>query len=85
MKSVEVNEQVMITALGFRKNLIAYPKRMEYKGMTYSFLDSGLRCLVRKGERIAEILTMTDGVSEFRLRGDQGNRWTLLSILSKSL
>jgi len=36
---------------------------------------------VRHGERIAEILTLSDGRSHFRLRSDNhGGNWTLLSI-----
>jgi hypothetical protein len=40
-----------------------------------------LRCLIRQGGRIAEILTLTDGSADFRMRSDnRGNSWTLLSI-----
>ena len=81
MKRIEVNEQVLVTVMGFKKDLAAYPSRMEYQGATYDFLDAGLRCLVRHGERIAEILTLSDGRSHFRLRSDNhGGNWTLLSI-----
>lgn len=83
MKKVQINEQVNVTAVGFRKNLVAYPRRMEFRGSTYDFIDAGLRCLVRHGERIAEIITMSDGKSEYHLRSyDQGSEWTLLSIAS---
>lgn len=78
-----VNEQVAITAMGFRKNLAAYPRRMEFQGATYNFIDAGLRCLVRQGSRIAEIITLSDGISEYCLRTDNnGGNWTLLSIVS---
>ncbi len=83
MKKVQVNEQVIVTAMGFRKNLVAYPRRMEFRGATYDFIDAGLRCLVRHGERIAEIITLSDGVSDFHLRSDNhGINWTLLSMAS---
>lgn len=83
MKKVQVNEQVIITSLGFRKNLMVYPRRMEFRGATYNFIDAGLRCLVRHGERIAEIITLSDGVSDYHLRSDNcGINWTLLSIAS---
>lgn len=81
MNRIEINEQVQITVMGFKKNLVAYPRCMEYQGTTYEFLDAGLRCLVRHGERMAEILTLSDGRSSFRLRSDnRGGNWTLLSI-----
>lgn len=83
MKKTKVNEQVTITAIGFRKNLIAYPRRMEFHGVTYNFIDAGLRCLVRYGGRMAEIITLSDGMANYYLRTDnQGHDWTLLSISS---
>ena len=83
MKRLQVNEQVAITAMGFRKNLRAYPRRMEFRGNTYDFVDAGLRCLVKCGDMISEIITMSDGVENFCLRKSEvDNQWTLLSIVS---
>jgi len=83
MKKVSINEQVIVTAMGFRKNLAAYPRRIEFRGATYDFIDAGLRCLVRHGERIAEVITLSDGVSDFHLRSDnRGINWILLSMAS---
>jgi hypothetical protein len=54
---------------------------MEYGGTSYQFLDAGIRTVIRSGERIAQILTMSDGANDYRLRTDnQGGSWTLLSI-----
>ncbi len=81
MNRNNINEQVTVTAMGFKKDLAVYPCRIEYQGSTYDFIDAGLRCLVRQGGRIAEILTLTDGSVNFRLRSDnRGSSWTLLSI-----
>jgi hypothetical protein len=81
MNKMDINEQVTVTAMGFKKDLVVYPRRIEYQGSTYDFLDAGLRCLIRQGGRIAEILTLTDGSADFRMRSDnRGNSWTLLSI-----
>ncbi len=81
MNRNNINEQVTVTAMGFKKDLAVYPRRIEYQGSTYDFIDAGLRCLVRQGGRIAEILTLTDGSANFRLRSDnRGSSWTLLSI-----
>ncbi len=86
MKKVQVNERVEITSIGFRKNMIAYPRRMEFRGKTYDFIDAGLRCLVRHGERIAEIITLSDGQADYCLRSDnQGSGWMLLSIASNNM
>lgn len=83
MNRITVNEQVAITKIGFKKNLSAYPRRMEFRGTIYDFLDAGLRCLVSSGGHVAEILTMTDGSRQFQLRSDNnGGNWTLVSIMS---
>lgn len=83
MKKISINEPVSVTSLGFRKNLVAYPKRIEFRGLTYDFIDMGLRCLVQSGGRIVEILTLSDGNSQYCMRSyNQGNDWTLLSINS---
>jgi hypothetical protein len=83
MNRVNINEQVAVTQMGFKKNLTSYPRRMEFRGTIYDFLDAGLRCLVNTGDRICEIITLTDGQSQFRLRTDNhGGNWTLLSIVS---
>lgn len=80
-QSTTINRPVTITAMGFGRDMRAYPRRMEYQGSTYDFIDAGLRLVVRSGERIAEILTLSDGASEFRLKSDnRGGSWTLLSI-----
>ncbi|HJM04019.1 MAG TPA: hypothetical protein QF549_00065 [Candidatus Saccharimonadaceae bacterium] len=81
MNRVTINEQVSITQLGFKKNLSTYPRRMEYKGAVYNFIDAGLSCLVRSGEQMAQIITLSDGQSFYRLRSDNhGGNWTLLNI-----
>jgi len=83
MNRITINEQVAVTQMGFKKNLAAYPRRMEFRGTVYEFLDTGLRCLVRTGSQVAEFLTMTDGQNQFQLRSDNhGGNWTLISILS---
>lgn len=76
-----INTPVILTALGFRKGLMAYPKRMEYGGKSYDFIDAGLSCVVAKGGKVIQLLTMTDGISQFKLRSDnRGGTWTMLSM-----
>ena len=83
MNRTTINEEVAVTRMGFKKNLTAYPRRMEFRGSIYEFVDAGVRCLVRSGDRLAEIITMSDGQSFYRLRSDNhGGNWTLLSIMS---
>ncbi|PID31688.1 hypothetical protein CR970_04475 [Candidatus Saccharibacteria bacterium] len=77
-----VNKEVNITALYFknRKQLVGYPKRMEYDRQEYIFAE-GLRYLVQRGKQVIQLFDMTDGTSSFRLRFDeQAQSWTLVSI-----
>jgi hypothetical protein len=77
--SITINSPVDVTALGFGRDMRPYPRRIEFQGASYSFVDAGLRTVIRKGEKIAQIFTMTDGANDYRLRTDGGN-WTLLSM-----
>lgn len=81
MNRITVNEQVAVTQLGFKRNLAAYPRQMEFRGVIYDFIDAGLSCLVRMGDRASEIVTVSDGMASYRLRSDnRGGNWTLLTI-----
>lgn len=78
-----LNEKVNITGWYFRnrRGLSTYPKRMEYQGSTYTFDESGLQYLIKKGERILRIFDVTDGASSFRLVNDEAlANWTLVAI-----
>lgn len=81
MTNTIINKEVNVTRLGFKKDLRAYPRQVEYEGNTYDFIDAGISCMIRSGGRIRQILTLTDGQTQFRLRGNErGSKWTLLSI-----
>lgn len=72
-----INSPVVVTALGFDRSLHAYPKRMEWQGSTFHFIDSGIR--VRRGESGGCTLNMSDGQRNFCLR-ELAGAWTLLSV-----
>lgn len=83
-----VNEEVNITGLYFRaikpsdRSPRGYPKRMEYEGREYTFLESGLRYLLQRGQQLFEVFDMTDGERAFRLKFDPEQRvWTLVGVL----
>jgi hypothetical protein len=78
-KSLHINSPVDVTAMGFGRNMRAYPRRMEFQGIAYDFIDAGLRTIVRDGERITQMFTMTDGTNDYYLRA-QGSSWTLLGM-----
>lgn len=83
MNRVAINKEVSVTALYFRNNgqMKSFPKRMEYNGREYTFIESGLRFLVQKGQQLTQIFDMTDGSSQYRLKFDDRNQlWTLVDI-----
>lgn len=78
----QINTPVSITTIGFGRDMRSYPRRMEYAGRSYQFIDAGIRMVVGSGERIVQIFTMSDGTHNFRLRSDNhGGLWTLVSIV----
>lgn len=79
-----LNEKVNITGWTFRNsgNLSTFPRRMEYQGATYTFMD-GLQFLVKRGESVKRIFDMTDGTTGYRLTTDEHqNEWRLVAITS---
>jgi hypothetical protein len=78
-----INKEVAVTSVYFRpgRHLKGFPKRMEYEGREYTFLESGLRYLVKKGQELVEIFDMTDGTQNYRLKFDNSQQsWTLIGI-----
>lgn len=86
-----INKEVSVTGLYFRsarpddRHIKGYPKRMEYEGREYTFVESGLRYLVRKGQELIEIFDMTDGRRDYRLKFDTtAHVWTLIGVRDSS-
>ncbi len=79
---VTINKEVSVTAVYFQNNkeLKSFPKRIEFDGREYTFMD-GLRYLIQKGHKLIQVFDMTDGHSEYRLRFDTHEQlWTLVDI-----
>jgi lysozyme family protein len=77
--------EIQITSLTFRNDprqqrLESYPKQMLLDGREYTFVDSGIRYLVRKGQELVKLFDMSDGQQLFRLRLDGSNHWTLVGM-----
>ena len=80
---ITINKEVSVTALYFRgdRSLKSFPKRMEYNGREYTFVESGLRYLIHKGQQLTQIFDMTDGMTNYRLRFDSSQQlWTLVDM-----
>jgi hypothetical protein len=78
-QSITINSPVSVTSLGFGRGMRSFPRRIEFEGATYDFVDAGLQATIASGGRIRRIFTMTDGTRHYRLRSDSGT-WTLLSV-----
>jgi hypothetical protein len=75
------NTPVTILSMGFGRDLRAIPRRMDFEGRTIDFIDNGLRTTIRHGEKIAQVLALSDGQRTFHLRTDNhGGSWTLVGI-----
>lgn len=75
------NTPVTILSMGFGRDLRAIPRRMEFEGRMVEFIDNGLRTTIQRGEKMAQILAMSDGNRTFHLRSDNhGGSWTLIGI-----
>lgn len=79
MKNNSINSPVSITAMAFGRDMQPIPKRMEWAGRTYQFIDRGIRVVSRRGESSMSTVTMSDGSQSFCLR-QTGSAWTLLSV-----
>ncbi len=74
-----LNQEVSVTSFYFRNSRV-FPRQIEMEGESLSFLETGLRCLVQKGQEFIQIFNMSDGQKLYRLSFEPGNRtWKLLS------
>jgi hypothetical protein len=81
--STFTNQDIEITSVYFRNNpakqrFESYPRRMVMDGREYTFLESGMRYLVRKGQQLVKLFDVSDGQTQYRLRVDDDNHWTLV-------
>lgn len=77
-----LNQEVNILSFAFTKGkkTRCVPTRIEVGNTQLEFIESGLRCLVKSGQKISEIFTMSDGQHQYRLKFEPQNRsWTLLT------
>lgn len=78
-------QEIEITSVYFRgqhgkKRLESYPRRMVLDGREYTFLESGMRYLVHKGQALIKLFDVSDGQTEYRLRLDEQAHWTLVGM-----
>jgi hypothetical protein len=81
-ENTNINSEVDVTAWFFRPEpqghrLKSFPKRMNWGGREYNFVEDGLRMLVQTGQSLVQMFDMSDGHTTYRLKQD-GSHWTLV-------
>jgi hypothetical protein len=87
MEIVSFSEQeIEITSVYFRhsspnkQRFESFPRRMVWGGREYTFIEDGLRYLVQKGQELIKLFDVSDGNTQYRLRLDPANHWTLVGM-----
>jgi hypothetical protein len=80
-----INQEVNITAVYFsnKNQLKSFPRRMEFDGREYVFVESGLQYQIKSSDKELRLFDMTDGRSNYRLKFDF-KTWILVSIVPSS-
>ena len=76
-----MNKEVEINAFTFtnKHGFASIPQTITVDDQRHSFIDLGLRYLIRKGEHLTRLFDMTDGQSVYRLKNED-DHWTLVSV-----
>jgi hypothetical protein len=80
-----VNQAIEITSLGFagrnqEGRLQSFPKRMLWDDREYTFAEIGMHYLIKKGQELIRLFDVSDGQTDYRLKCDGQNHWTLVSL-----
>ena len=74
-----LNQEITVTGYHFTKGR-SFPSRIQFGDDELNFAEIGLRCLVKKGQELIEVFTMSDGRDTYTIRHERANsHWTLLS------
>lgn len=79
---IAIVKEVDVPELYFKNEgrLTSFPRRMQFDGREYTFMD-GLRYLVQRGQQLIQIFDMTDGARDYRLQFDAREQsWTLVDM-----
>lgn len=78
-------QEIQITSVYFRntpnkQRLESYPRRMVVDGREVNFIEQGMRYLVQKGQDLIKLFDVTDGQTQYRLKLDGSDHWTLVGM-----
>ena len=76
-----IDESVSVDLLSNHIKHIAYPWVIHWRGIRYMITKIGLHHTIREGRVLIHIFSVTDGISQFKLRFDTETLgWKLLEI-----
>ena len=78
-----INKEVAVNSLSFSGHgkLKSFPKAITIDEEEVTFVETGMRYLLQKGQSIVQLFDMNDGKNNYRLQFDSQNfTWTLLKI-----
>ncbi len=77
----QIDECVSVDLLSNHIKNIAYPWVLHWRGARYMMIKIGLHHTLREGRVLIHIFSVTDGISQFKLRFDSETLgWKLLEI-----
>jgi hypothetical protein len=81
-----INKEVEVKALSFagKGKFRTFPKQIAIDAEEITFVETGMRYLLQKGQSMVQLFDMSDGVRTYRLQFDSTSfTWTLLNISSQ--
>jgi hypothetical protein len=74
-----LNQEIDVTSYYFTSGK-TFPRRIQVGQNELTFIESGLRCLVQKGQELIEIFNMSDGRNQYTIRHERASQhWILLN------
>lgn len=78
-----LNKEVTVNSVSFRGRgkLRSFPKQITIDTEEVTFVETGMRYMLQKGQSIVQLFDMSDGHKNYRLQFDADNfTWTLLNV-----
>ncbi len=78
-----INKEVNVNSVYFsgKHNFKSFPREITYDNEQVTFIESGMRYVLQKGQKIIQLFDMSDGHNNYRLSFDsQDYTWRLLKI-----
>lgn len=78
-----INKPVQVNAVSFsgKGKFRTFPKQITIDTEEITFVETGMRYLLQKGQSIVQLFDMSDGHQNYRLQFDSKDfSWTLLNV-----